>query len=73
MEINQIFVNRVRELRVNRGASAKVTSELCGLGPNYFHRVEAGKVSTPSGESLAAIAEYFGVSMDYLWGRTDVR
>lgn len=27
--------------------------------------------STPRVEALASIADYFGVSMDYLWGRSD--
>lgn len=61
---------RIRTLREQTGKSRKVTSELCGLSSNALSRYERGEV-IPDSESLGKIADYFGVTMDYLWGRID--
>lgn len=61
---------RIQELREKTGRNRKVTSELCGLSSNALSRYERGEV-IPDCESLGKIADYFGVSMDYLWGRLD--
>ena len=66
------FPTRLRKLREEKGPmrSMAVTSELIGLPPDAIRRYERGEAS-PTVESLSAIADYFHVSMDYLWGRTN--
>lgn len=59
---------RIRELREQTGRNRKVTSELCGLSMNSFSKYERGE-RIPDPGALAKMADYFGVSMDYLWGR----
>lgn len=63
-----ICAQRIRELRERTGRNRKVTSELCGLSMNAFSRFERGE-RKPDPDSLSKMADYFGVTMDYLWGR----
>jgi len=64
------FPTRLRTLREKEHKSQRVVSELCGLHPGAIRRYER-RESQPSIESLAAIADYFQVSVDYLIGRTE--
>ena len=70
MEDVVIFAARLRELRESRRISRRVASELCGFDAGAFRRYERGE-REPSARALCAIAEEFGVSMDYLWGREE--
>lgn len=63
-----ICAQRIRELRENTKRSRKVTSELCGLTSTAFSRYERGE-RIPDADSLCKMAGYFGVTMDYLWGK----
>ncbi len=47
-------------------------AELLNCTVSHYQKVEYGKVNLPS-LTLAAPADYFEVSTDYLLGRTDVR
>lgn len=61
------FPERLRELRGRRGVSQKSLSELFGLSKNMVCRYETGQAH-PKTETLIRIADYFGVSLDYLTG-----
>ena len=62
------FPERLRGLRESKRPvrSMKVTSELCSLHPDAIRRYERGEAK-PDAEALEMIADYFDVSMDYLW------
>ncbi|MDE7243944.1 MAG: helix-turn-helix domain-containing protein [Oscillospiraceae bacterium] len=62
-----VFAQRLKQLRQRRRISRIVLSELCGLHRNAVSRYERGTM--PSFDSLIAIADFFGVSTDYLLGR----
>lgn len=64
MEFRQIL----KQLREHRRVSRKVLSELCGLHSDAVRRYERGE-SEPTMHALIALAEYFGVTVDYLLGR----
>lgn len=66
------FPQRLRRLREEKRPlrSMAVTSELIGLPTGAIRKYERGERS-PTPDKLAMIADYFKVSMDYLWGRTD--
>lgn len=66
----EVFRERLKSLREKQGKSAKVVSELCGLSPNAVNRYERGEMC-PNAIVLAKLADYFDVSMDYLFGRCD--
>lgn len=64
------FAERLKELRVARGVSqAKVAKEI-GVSRYAVYAYEKEK-SAPSLESLVALADYFGVTVDYLLGHSD--
>ena len=63
-----IFSVRLRELRERKNLDKKTLAELCGLSKNQIGRYETGEIE-PSAKSLMALADYFGVSIDYLLGR----
>jgi transcriptional regulator with XRE-family HTH domain len=64
-ERNETFPKRLQRLREKRGVSRRVLSELCGLHDKAVVRFERGE-RKPSPDALCALADYFGVTVDYL-------
>lgn len=60
-------MNRLKELREKRGISARKLAEQVGFSQTKICKIERGeqKMSTPQ---AMALADYFGVSTDYLLG-----
>ena len=74
MEVSAIenFASRLADLRKERGLTQTDVSRLIGKARTSVQGYETeGK--EPSFEILCFLAEYFGVSTDYLLGRTDSR
>ena len=67
---NGEFSRRLRRLRESQGKSRRMVSELCGLSPDAVRRYERGEAEPTMGV-LERLADYFGVSMDYLSGRAE--
>ena len=65
------FRHRLQQLREKKRVSRRVASELCGLHSDAFRRYERGE-SEPTLQALVAMADYLGVSIDYLAGK-DIR
>lgn len=63
-----IFPQRLQELRERHRMSRRVLSQLCGLSINVISMYERGE-RAPSVENLIRIADFFGVSVDFLLGR----
>lgn len=63
-------MNRIRELRKQKGVSQKELSIELSLSQPTVCAWEKG-VKEPSSKSALKLADYFGVSMDYLLGRSD--
>lgn len=63
------FSIRLRKLRQSRRPvrSMTVTSQLIGLSPSALRKYERGE-REPGLEALILIADYYGVSIDYLAG-----
>lgn len=59
---------RLSELAKKQGKSLNKVAEENGLSKNALYQ---WKTSSPKSETLELIANYFGVSTDYLLGRTD--
>ena len=68
MSVNDLFRQRLQNLRERRRISRIVLSELCGLAPDAVRRYERGEAE-PSVQSMVALADFFEVSLDYLSGR----
>lgn len=59
---------RLKELCKKQGISINSLEEKLGFGKNVLY---SWKKNIPTGANLAKVADYFGVTTDYLLGRTD--
>ncbi len=62
--------NRLKVLRDGVRLSQVKMAEILNLKQSSINRYEQG-LSTPSCETLTKYADYFDVSMDYIFARTD--
>ena len=63
------MINNIRKLRKERGLTLKRLSELTGLAPSLISRYENGD-RHPKIENWQKLADFFGVSVEYLQGKT---
>lgn len=68
--MSEAFPQRLQKLRERRRISRRVLSELCGLSKNMIAIYERGEAEPPA-SAVVQLADYFGVSTDYLLGRTE--
>lgn len=66
----QILGERLRILREEAGFSQNKLAKLIGIQQSSLNRYESG-FSNPTPETLLWFADYFDVSMDYIYGRTE--
>ena len=64
------FSERIRELRLEHGMSQDAVGKITGVKRYSVYGYEKGN-NYPEVPGLIALADYFGVSIDYLLGRTD--
>lgn len=64
------FQRRLRELRRREGISQQVLSDRCGIAKHAIVRYERGQ-RCPSMKNAEVLADFFGVTLDYLWGRSE--
>lgn len=67
-EKQQVFSVRLKELRLQHGFSQEELAEKIGIKRNSYSDWENGKCK-PNYEKLEKIADFFGVSLDWLFGR----
>lgn len=60
----------LRRARTAQGRTQLQVAEAVGMRYQAYQRYERGTVR-PSGEILIALADFYGVSLDYLVGRSD--
>ena len=72
METLQILGARLCSLRKERRLRQVDVAELLGVTQTHYQRVEKGKINIPT-LTLCTLADYFGVSTDYLLGRSEER
>ena len=65
-----VFSDRLVLLRENRGLSQKDVAQEFGVAVRAYQRYEYGE-REPQLSTLVRIADFYGVSLDYLAGRTD--
>jgi len=63
------FSERLRALRAERRLRSREMAEFLGFSQPVYSRYENGR--TPDVDTVSAIAEQCGVTVDYLLGRTD--
>lgn len=63
-----INASRIKELRENRNISQEKLAEKIGISKSAISMYEQGSRIAPM-KIQEKIADFFGVSLDYLWGR----
>ena len=66
-----VFSERLVQLRKSREMSQIALAKEIGVSSRIYQEYEYGK-SEPKMSNLVSIADFFGVSIDYLSGRTDM-
>lgn len=64
------FSEQLKALRNERGLTQKQLGEVTGLSARGIQDYELGQ-RKPGLDALIALADFFGVSIDYLVGRSD--
>ncbi len=72
METLRILGERLRELRKERKLIQLDLAKVLEITDVHYRRIEAGKVNI-STLTLCTLADYFGVTTEYLLGRSDQR
>lgn len=66
------FRERIRSLRKEKGETQVQVAAAIGVAEEHYQRYERG-ASLPNMENAWKLADHFGVSIDYLVGRSDKR
>ena len=66
-----MFADKIRVLRKEKKLTQAEVAKEVDLSARGYQDLELG--ATPRGDTLLAIAEFYGVSIDWLMGRTDTR
>lgn len=64
-----VFGKRLKELRVSSQQTQRSMGELLGCTISNYQKMEYGEINIPI-LSLMLLADYFGVTTDYLLGRS---
>lgn len=67
-----LLKERLRILRKETGETQAQVAAAIGIADRHYQRFEGG-VNLPNLENAWKLAEHFGVSIDYLVGKTDRR
>lgn len=67
---NPEFEKRLKSLRKRNRLEMYRLADLCGISRDLIRKYESGE-AIPRADTLAKIADYFDVKMDYLWGTSD--
>lgn len=63
---------RIRDLREDKDLTQKNMGEILSCSQRVYSNYERGDLDIPT-EILIKLADFHGVSVDYILGRTDVR
>lgn len=66
----QLFHEHLRSIRKNRGLTQRQVAQRAGVTERNYQLYESG-TQRPGFETIVSLADVFGVSVDFLLGRTD--
>ena len=67
-----MYQNRLRNLREDKDLKQKDLAELLKVHQTTYSDYELGRLNVPV-SALHILADYYGVSVDYLMDRTDIK
>ena len=72
MDFKDFFKAKIRVLRGECGETQMQVAKAIGVSVRYYQNLELGE-NMPGIERFIALADHFGVSLEYLAGRSEVR
>lgn len=72
MRYDILKFENIRKLRIDRGLTQAQVAALLSIRQNTYSQYEVGTLNYPV-EALMKLADFYGVSVDYLLGRTEVK
>ena len=72
MNTLQILGQRLKSLRQEKNKSQQDMSDVLQMSQRNYQRIEYGEINLQA-LTLCALADYFGVTTDYLLGRSEKR
>lgn len=72
MSLGDMMQNNLRKLRKEKGLSQIAVQMQTGIEQALISKYENGERVPPT-ETLMQLADFYGVSMDYIMGRTDCK
>ena len=72
MRYEVLRFENIRSLRIDHGLTQKQIAEIVNVKQNTYSQYEIGVLNYPI-DVLIKLADYYGVSVDYLLGRTNKR
>ena len=64
------FCQKLLQLRSEKKVTQEAVATACGMTLRQYHRFEKGE-QKPGFDNLRNMADFYGVSVDWLMGRTD--
>ena len=71
MRYEVLKFENIRSLRIDKNLTQKQVAQHLGISQNTYSQYELGRLNYPV-EALIKLADLYGVSVDYLLGRTNV-
>lgn len=72
MRYDILKFENIRKLRIDRGLTQAQLASILNIRQNTYSQYEVGTLNYPV-EALLKLADFYGVSVDYLLGRTEVK
>ena len=72
MRYEMMKYENIRNLRIDNRYTQKEIAEQLGVSQNTYSQYEIGVLNYPI-EALEKLADFYGVSVDYLLGRTSTK
>lgn len=72
MRYEMMKFENIRSLRIDNGLTQKQVAQMLGISQNTYSQYEVGVLNYPV-DAIVKLADYYGVSTDYLLGRTTVK
>lgn len=72
MRYEMMKYENIRNLRIDNGLTQKKVAEYLNIKQNTYSQYEIGVLNYPV-DVIVKLADFYGVSTDYLLGRTGIR
>ena len=72
MRYEVLEFERIRNLRIDNGYTQQQVADYLNVRQNTYSQYEIGVLRYPV-DVIMKLADFYGVSVDYLLGRTDVK